>query len=236
MAVSRVGSWEAMDDGETFSMGGSDVDPDNWSGTLSVGAGSNRMLVFMLMCENSSQLIVDTFTIGGQSPSYSGYMYQNASPDNNVMVWIWNESAIGSMSGVSIAYHDNATNKKNAWSFATYKDVLQETPAITTNYVTGGQTFDLTTTSDADDMVVAAMIDRSNNRHPFDADSLTEQIEEHSAQMAISIADGSGGDDTTTVTNDEFANSNLGGLAVVLKAAADAIKRAGQLGCMGVGR
>ena len=219
MAVSRVGSWEAMDDGQTFSMGGTDVDPDNWTGTLSVGAGSNRMLVFILMTEDSSRVTPSSFTIGGQAYSYSGSMYQDASPDNTINVHIWNEAAIDSMSGTAIVYYDDGNvNNKCAWAFATYKDVKQASPTITTNYVTGGKTFDLTTTSTSNDMIVAAMIDKSANRHPFDTDSLTEQIEEHSAQMAISIADGAGGDNTTTVVNDDFANSNLGGLAVVLLA------------------
>ncbi len=231
MAVSRVGSWLAFTH-EVNVDGNGQVDP---TGTVTIGSGSNRMLVFIQLCELSAQLTA-SLTIGGASASYTGYVYQDASPDLNILVWIWDESDIGGMTGSTISYSDSQSNQKHGWTYATFQDVDQGvTPAITTNHVIGGQTFDLTTTSDSDDIVVVGIIDKSNNRYPLDSESLDVRVEWHAQNMAIAVADGAGGDDTTTVKNDEVANSNIAGLAVVLTAASE-IKRAGQLASIGVGR
>ena len=211
MALSRVGSWLAFTDG-TNVYDGTDVDP---AGSVTIGAGSNRMIVFLVWCELGSQLTVSAFTIGGQAASYTGYMYQNASPDLNILAFVWNESAIGSMSGSTISYTDDQSSNKMGWSYATYQDVKQASLTMTTGDATGGDTINVTTTSTASDMIIAAAIDKSANRYPFSYDTLTEQREWHSDQFAIGVADGAGGDGTTTVENDG-TNSNMAALCMVL--------------------
>ena len=213
MALSRVGSWLAFTDG-TNVYDGSDVDP---AGSVTIGAGSNRMIVFLVWCELGSQLTVSAFTIGGQAASYTGYMYQNASPDLNILAFVWNESAIGSMSGSTISYTDDQSSNKMGWSYATFQDVKQASPTITsTNTGTTATEVDVTTTSTSSDIIIAAAIDKSNNRAPFDYDTLTERVAWNASQFSIGAADGAGGDGTTKIKNDEVANSNLAALCMVL--------------------
>ena len=66
---------------------------------------------------------------------------------------------------------------------------------------------------------------------------MAEQVDYDAADFANSIGDGNGGGaDPIRVSNDG-TNSNMAAFLVILTAAAeDAIKRAGQLACMGVGR
>ena len=212
MALSRVGSWLAFTDG-TNVYDGTDVDP---AGSVTIGSGSNRMLVFLVWCELGAQLTVGTFTIGGQSASYTGNVYQNASPDLNILAFVWNESAIGSMSGSTISYSDSQSSNKMGWSYATFQDVKQASPTITSADATSATEVDVTTTSTANDIIIAAAIDKSNNRAPFDYDTLTERVDWNASQFSIGVADGAGGDGTTKVKNDEVANSNLAALCMVL--------------------
>ena len=227
MAVSRVGSWASMTTGS---------EP---SGTVTIGSGSNRMLLFVMFRERGTDWSVTTFTIGGQTFSYHGNAYLNATPDLFARVWIWNESQIAAMSGNTISYSDDTTGAKISWSSATFQDCEQAEPDISTGTVTSGTHIDLDAESaTSDDELICGVVDKSANRDPFSyTGGLAEQVDYDAADFANSIGDGNGGGaDPIRVSNDG-TNSNMAAFLVILTAAAeDAIKRAGQLACMGVGR
>tara|TARA_R100000808_G_scaffold24912_1_gene59281 strand:+ start:7371 stop:8051 length:681 start_codon:yes stop_codon:yes gene_type:complete len=226
MAVSRVGSWAAMSTGS---------EP---SGTVTIGSGSNRMLVFLMFRERGTDWEATTFTIGGQSFSYYGNSYLDSTPDLFVRAWIWNESAIAGMSGNTISYADNTTGAKISWSSATFQDCEQVEPDISTGSVVGGQYIDLDAESaPASAELICGVVDKSANRDPFSfTGGLSERVAYDAADFANSIADNNsdGSTDPIRVSNDGY-DSNMAAMLVILTAAAD-IKRSGQLASIGVGR
>lgn len=208
MAVSRVGSWAAMVDGS---------DP---TGSLTVGSGSNRMFVSYILTEQGSQRTISTYTVGGQAASYTAEIFLEAGADDQeINVFIWNEIAVAAMSGSTVSYTDGTGPSKLSWTYATYKDVKQASPTITTDGSTDATQLSITSTSVAADMILAGFSSHANVRAPFDYDTLTEQADFSVANHATGVADGSGGDSSTLLKTDEVANSDIVGLIVVLTVA-----------------
>lgn len=206
--VSRAGSWAPLTTGS---------DP---AGTYLPESGTNRMVVCGLVIEFSAQTAVSVFTIGGETFDYSGNEYLNGAPDQEAFFWVWDEATIAAMSGSTISYTDDNAGTKQSWSCATYQDVDQgAAPVFAGNSAATVQSVNVTTTSTANDMIVGIMGDASNNRAPLDYETLTQQLSYNVADVAHGIADGAGGDGTTTFANDQVANSDMAALAVVLTAA-----------------
>jgi len=205
MAVARINSWSALTTGS---------DP---TGTVTVGAGANRMLVMYLLVEYSSDFTVSTFTVGGQAASYTDSVHiDDGTADQIIKVFIWNQAALVAMTGTSISYTDDGTMTKGSWAYATFKTVTQAAPTIVKDAQTGVDTLTLTTTSTSSDFLVGAITDKSANRAPLTYDTMTEQLAYSAANVSHGIADGLGGDASSAMKNDLVATSTMAAMVVIL--------------------
>ena len=216
MAVAVNNAWQTI----TAGTSGSSGEP---SGTVTISAGSDRMLVFGQIINQSGQLTISTLTVGGQAASYTrDYFVDNGTNDLQLQMHIWNEAAIAAMSGTTISYTDDDTYPAPAgWSFGGWENVKQEDPFTATVPVDedndlDGQTLNLTTTSTANDYIILLGVDSSANRAPLTADTLTRQQEYSVSNVAMAFFDGAGGDGTTTFSNDAVANSDIAAMSIVL--------------------
>lgn len=197
-------SWSAL----------SSADP---SGTVTIGSGDSRILVLAQTAEFSGAFSADC-TIGGQSATGS-YSVDQAVVTAHLTInaWWWNDAALEAMSGNSISYSDNATLSKQHFSYITLSSADQASPiATSTVYDSSTDSVDLTTTSDANDHIIAIVARESGNRDITDWDTLTEAWDDGSDFYRSAGADGSGGDSTTTITGDG-ANGNLLAVGLVVR-------------------
>ena len=193
MAVSRVGSWAAVTQG---------TDP---SGSVTIGAGSDRILIAVVSAMKDL-FNVSVFSIGGQAAtgSYEEIDTTN-SPDHVNYVYYWDEATIAAMSGSTISWTSDTTVGKFAFSYATFQGVDQVIPFAVqgSSYSASTDSFDVTTTSGADDYIIVSVVRSNANRDFTNWDSLTEVFDDGPvAGIRYGAADGSGGDDITTITGD----------------------------------
>ena len=219
MAISRTEDW-------TLTSG--DSEP---SGDIDIGSGASRVILGFFLRERGQDYTVYEFTIGGETYDFSGEHRLDDTPDLIIKVWGWWESTIEAMDSTTISYSDSiATGVKNSWGFATYANVQQVTPTINATSSASATSVAVDSPSTSDDMLVAAAIDAQANREPLSFDSLTSRVDYDAADMSTAIADGAGGDGTTTISNDGVANSMLAGMVVILKGFADSTETATRRG------
>lgn len=212
--ASRIGSWSALTHGS---------DP---TGSLTIGTGLSRMFVLTWQIERAAPIAV-TITVGGQPPSHTFEYDLDAAVDEQIKIFLWNEAAITAMSGTAVSYSDDSTSSARlSWAYATYQNVMQTTPAQDATGNVSTTSLSLTTTSTANDMIVACVGDSAINRVPFDYDTLTEQLVYSASNVAHGIADGAGGDATTVLSNDTIAASEMVGMTVVLADSFSAVIKA----------
>jgi len=161
----------------------------------------------------------------------------DSTPDLIIKAFFWNDASIEAMPTGTIDYTDDEGGSKIGWSFATFANTRQQAPIVASDTTTSGTYVDITSTSTSNDMLIGALIDQSANRDPFDYDTLTERTEYGLSDFAIGIADGSGGDSTTRLSNDGFAASALAGMVITLKGFATSLTDSAGRGVMrGVSR
>ena len=200
MSVSRVGSWSTP----------SNSDP----ATITAGAGDDRALVVVMLGESTAgDWSPDITAIGGVAPHFTqGYTFDVGATSLHIKFFVWNEEDIAAFANSTVTYSHVGTETGQAWSYATFQDVLdQVTPAVVFQKSTLNRD-DLTveTSSFSDGYIIVAGA-RSENAREFTAwDTLTEQFEEHGSQgFRYGLADGSGGETETTVTGDATADDMM---------------------------
>ena len=185
-----------------------DTDP---IGPITLGTGSNRLLVFLQSAEHgtANPVAYSAFTIGGVAATadYSvGFVTGAAISTLNFLVW--NDAAITSMSGAAVSYEDGITLGNQVWTYATYQDVDQTTPVTDTGSSTtaSADSLAVTTTSTSDDIILVGSTRSAAARDVTDWDTLTEvfDVQNTNVQFRAGLAAGVGGDATTTCTGDGF--------------------------------
>lgn len=209
MTAARVGSWSAVTTG----------DP---SGTLTIGSGTNRILVVVVTAESTSvtPFSVNTLTVGGQAPSEVHSAAANSGvSDLSVFVAIWDEAAIAAMSGSSVSgFSHNGTEDGLVWQYATFADVLDQDAPVQFFAASGSSVDDLDVLSGSflEDYVVCVGVRHDGSRAFNTWDFLTEIDDaENSQGFRHGLADGQGGENTITVVGDGTPSSMLLGALVL---------------------
>lgn len=205
MAAS-IGTWATFTNGS---------DP---SGSATIDAGSNRKFVLAVLGECDLTSLTVSVTVGGQSPSES---FENqlevgsGAADLAIHVYIWNESAIGAMSGSTISWSDGITWSKISWSYVTVTDTDQGAVISDSDSSTAATSVNVIwpSSTDANGVVAAFGVADSANRGPIGFDTgITSRQQYEVANYAAGLGDGSGGASVAvdmTISNDGAANSAL---------------------------
>ena len=197
MAVSVLNAWSGQTAGS----------PD--SASLTISAGSNRCLVLVYFSEVSS-FTYTSITVGGVAPTGTSIDENSSSTDNKTWSWYWDEAAIASMSGSTVALTKTGTPSKHDYDYAVFQGAAGGAEFGTT--VESGSTDTIAPTtasaSTSSDWIVVTNNRSSANRDIQSYDSLTQEWQ-FNTDYTISIADGAGGDDTETMTGDGIADDWL---------------------------
>jgi len=188
------------------------------AGTITIGSGANRLLVVVQTAENAGSFTVNTMTVGGQAATGS-YSIDNATVAAHSIInaWWWDQATLQAMSGNYINYSDDTALSKQHFNYITLKHVNQSSPVATSMiYEASADEVDLTTTSNADDIILAIVARESGNRDIRNWDTLTEAWDDGSDFYRTAAADGAGGDGTTTITGDGISH-NLLAMGLVIK-------------------
>ena len=190
-----------------------DADP---SGTLTIDSGSNRKLVVVWFRENNTDPNPTAITVGGQNPTES-LSYSDTplgSPTEWHYWWIWNESAIGSMSGSTLSLTATTATFGRAWCYGVIEDTDQADLTGIPGFATlnEGTSDAATTTSSNGDLIVVSAISDDATVTFSTWDTLTEIADGDCDGCQYGLGAGDGGDTPTTVTISATADMTLAGL------------------------
>jgi len=194
---------------------------DDPGGALTIDSGSNRKLVVIWYRENNTDPNPTAMTVGGQSAteSFSYDVVPTGSPHHWQYWWVWNESAIGSMSGSTISLTATTAGFGRGWCYGVIDDTDQTnlTALTDTGQVTNETTsIAVTTTSSAGDyVVVPVQSDDGGARTITSCDTLTESTDGDGLSgdgMTFGLCAGDGTDSTTTITWDSASDLVASGL------------------------
>lgn len=169
--------------------------------TVSIDAGSNRVLVATLQRAYCSSSCVTTFTVGGQTATATDHQTGSTILRHNY-VWIWDEAAIQDMSGSDVSFAQ-ANSDDTAVCFVTLTGVEQNFAGFG---FTDEQTCDSCTTDNVDttstsSQYVCAMAHSELNLTTYSGwDTLTEQMDLDPNTGRAGVACGTGGDNTTAIS------------------------------------
>ena len=176
------------------------------SGSLTISAGSDRLLWLVYIAEVSSTHTFTSITVGGQSPTGSLVEVSPDSAEQYIWSWFWDETAIAAMSGTTVAFSKSGTASKHVWDYivfsganagAEYATSVTESSAANTSISTASN-------SSVNDFIAVAINRSSANRDVTDYDNLTEGWQ-YNTNFTVAVADGAGGDDTVALTGDGFS-------------------------------
>lgn len=201
MAVSKTQDWAAITTTEP-------------AGTVTIGSGTNRVLIFVDGYEYDEDASVGSTEIGGQSAPYSGKLYFDLGGTNNIGIryWAWDEAALGAMSGNSISYVDNASTvmSKVGFTYATFASCDQTTPLVV-NSSSGSSvnTLGVPCVGTSGDYVAVVGTRDSGNRKFNSWGNLTEIIDGTIGAARIGVGDGAWAANSETITGDGISDSML---------------------------
>lgn len=160
-------------------------------------------------------------TIGGVSPTYS-YVnnHEGSGEDWPTGVWIWMEDDIQSFSGSTIATSGTwPTTTDEHWGYCAFMNVDQDVePAVDYQESSGTQTtIDVDTTSTSDDIIIAISEGASSTVSYTSADSMDVLLDVDFGSGRLCVAEGPGGDNTTTLTVASATNHSAYGIRLKYK-------------------
>jgi len=187
---------------------------DAWSGqtagspnaaSLTISSGSDRVLVLSYFAEVGTHALT-SITVGTVAPTGS---LVETSPDvsnQKIWTWYWDEAAIASMTGSTVALSKTGSASKHDYDYAVYQDVTggAEFGTSVSSSSATSITVSTTSTSTSDDMIAVFANRSSANRDITAWDNLTEEWI-FRTDYCIGIADGVGGDDDVLLTGDVTA-------------------------------
>jgi len=191
---------------------------DDWSGqtagqpngSLTISAGSDRLLWVVFFCETGAVHTYTSMTVGTVAPTGSLIEESVASPNTFIWSWFWDEAAIASMTGTTVALTKGGTPTTVDWDYvvfsgasggAEYGTSLDEASTSNTSIST-------TSVSSVNDFIAVAINRESANRDVTAYDNLTEGWQ-FNTDYTIAVADGAGGDDDVALTGDGISGDWL---------------------------
>lgn len=213
MTVARIGDWLTRE-------------PSHPTGaTINIGAGTDRLFVLVVLSQFEGGYDWTSLTIGGESYDYAfqSELDKTASiEDTQVTYFVWTEATIAAMPGTFLAYTgDEAPASPTGifFTYATFGDCSQVlAPQAYAATSQSSDTLEVETPSSADDYIVMGVSRSVVGRDVTDWDSLTEIFDAGGEGFRQALADGQGGDATTTLTGDGTAG-DFNALALILPAA-----------------
>lgn len=187
----------------TATTGWTCVNSSEPTGDVTIDAGSNRKFLMWGVHENNTDP-APVITIGGQAETeeITFFFSPGAVTDHYVYLQIWNESAIGAMSGTTISYTDDTGNFTKAFCYGTVDDTDQANLSsfTGTNTADEGTTFTVTSTSSSGDYVACSGVINTSRTYT----SWDTLAEIHDADGGDSwragLGAGDGGDTPNTIT------------------------------------
>jgi len=177
------------------------------TGSLTISAGSGRVLWVVYFAELSGTHTFTSITVGGQSPTTSKVEESADHADTFIWSWFWDEAAIAAMSGTTLTLTESGTPSKHDWDYIVFQGALDGAEYATSVDIASADTADITTTSasTSDDFLAVAFNRTAASRDVTDYDTLTQGWQ-FNTDYSIGVADGAGGDDTTTLTGDGISD------------------------------
>ena len=216
-----------------------DVEP---TGDATVGAGTDRKLVWIIRNEAVALRTISTFTIGGQTASEVFTPYNqtvDTTENHRIYAYVWDETKIAAMTGTTVSYTDDQamTTPHDGFcsAYVTVQGVDQtafgDWDDIVHEFNGADDDVDVDTVSTAADYVAVLSMTSTTARDYTSWDTLTE-IEDTNvpASVRCGFGAGAGGDAITSVLGDGTAEA-LGRTFVslvfpeVAAAATGAVKR-----------
>jgi hypothetical protein len=186
-------------------------DPNGVELTIAAGRGK-RLLIMLCWDEESGVNTINPFTIGGQT--YTGTFHlEHTTEDTQVWVFYWDEADLDLRANENVTFTD--TQAISAWQYGIYDGVDQTTSIeeVATEIAENtSDTLVITSTSDANDYLLAIVARNSGNRDVTDWDTLTELGDVNPGTHLAASGTGIGGDASTTLTGDGIADDWLAGM------------------------
>lgn len=190
MAVAVLDAWSGQTAG----------DPN--SAVLGISSASDRVLVVVYFAEKSAPHGFTSITVGGVAPTGSRVETSSVSSITHIWTWYWDEAAIASMSGTTVAFSKTGTQIHHDWDYAVFSDVTGGAEyATSVDETATNSSISATSTTTADDWLIVFVNRESANRDVTDFDNLTEEWQ-FNTQYTCAVADGAGGDDDVALTGD----------------------------------
>lgn len=199
----------------TATTGWTCINSNEPSGSPTIDSGSNRKFVMWGIFESNTDP-APTITVGGvaETEELTFFYSPTSTVDHHAYVQIWNESAIGSMSGTTISYSDSSGAFNKAFCYGTIEDTDQANLSsfTGTNNVDTGSSLAVTSTSSSGDYLVCSGIKATDGADSFDSwDTLTEFHDDDGGDgWRAGYGEGDGGDNSTTITVNDSADAVTG--------------------------
>ena len=191
MAVSVLNAWQGQTAG----------DP---SGSLTISAGTNRMLFIQYFAEKGNPSPSFTsITVGGQAPTGSSVLTEVHGGANQISwAWYWDEAAIAAMSGTTaVLTQSNAANTED-WDYVVLQDVAGGASFDTYASDSSTDTATVSLENTTDDWKIVTVNRTSPNRDVTSWDNVTQEWQ-FNTDYTVGIADALGdGTADTVVTGD----------------------------------
>jgi hypothetical protein len=170
---------------------------DSWSTGLThtTGSGSNRLLIFVVGYENSSDVGVTTVTYGTRTMTRAVGAVAGTFPYNRVEIWYLNEAGITAASSTTFAvtWGCCSTPAEPMYAAIAYKNVDQTTPIATTNSATTNAStpnpITAAVTVGGGAVAVSGVIDGNSGSYTWNNSFVEGTDQTHGAQTTMSTAD-----------------------------------------------
>ena len=192
------------------------------SGSVTIGSGTNRTLLFVQGIENAGTASTSV-GIGNIAAANTGRVFweSGGAGDLQINYWYFAEDELSAMSGTGIAYSGPILNKQ-AWTYATFSSCDQDSPVIFANAVSlsisNSVGLGVATVGDGSDFVVIAGCRDTQNRTFGAFGSLTEQIDADGNTFRFGLGDGAWYANSVTVTGDSAVQDVMLLASFVIKA------------------
>lgn len=187
--------------------------------SVTVDSGSDRHLIYIIGEERTGSPGQTVSSIGGQAPTETlSFVDAALDQDHHHIAYVWNESAIGSMSGTSVSASGAATTDQHCYLTVTEADQAAFAGWTDTDSSLSTTSLTLTTTSNAGDFIIANGIKGKQASETFTSWSpLTEQDDTQTASQrhGLAYAQAGASDDSVTVQVSGSANE-LSAAALVI--------------------
>ena len=211
MAVTILTDWAGLKSGSP-------------TGSATFGSSSDRVLFMVYMAERAASLTYTSITIGGEAPDgevIAESSTTSVSAEQYIWAWYWEEATLAAMTSTGISLSKSATPANHVWDYITFAGAGGGAE-FNANTVEASATNTSITSDNATSVndFLVVMANRSADARNITAwDNLTEGWQ-HNTNFTAGVADGSGGDDTVSITGDGFSGDWMVALLRLISAGA----------------